>query len=102
MFFQLFRRVEKALELDHCAVPHMDVKGTTSAIDVTQAYYQVTWYEYMYIRFSTILLKFVEQLVLIDGYFCRYGTVSHKIFELSLLHNSISNVIFIVSQKDFE
>jgi hypothetical protein len=33
--------VEKALELDHCAVPHMEVKGTTSAIDVTQAFYQV-------------------------------------------------------------
>jgi hypothetical protein len=38
---QLFKRVEKALELDHCAVPHMEVKGTTSAIDVTQAFYQV-------------------------------------------------------------
>ena len=34
-------RVQKAIELDHCAAPEREIKSTTSAVDVTTTFFKV-------------------------------------------------------------
>ena len=39
---QLCERIERSLESDHCTSPEADMKGTTSAGDLTTAIYHVS------------------------------------------------------------
>ena len=39
---QLCERIERSLERDHCTSPEADMKGTTSAGDLTTAIYHVS------------------------------------------------------------
>ena len=41
-YVQLAQRIEKCIEVDHCAAPQLDIKSTTSAGDVTTALYHVS------------------------------------------------------------